>query len=225
VGHNHLVVTEGLAERMGGHLDIDIKLGCNTLEDTVNGFDAQGFVEVATVIGNTTEHIVAERDIRSVLQIEGDCFDDRSIDGHISVLLALTSVAGLLLEDGKAVLECEVVVNEVGEAEHTKVAHAKSKVDTYDEEHIVAVSTFIYKVLGDTLNIVHTLNRFGCVFRCQLTVSILYSRGDEPGGELTVVLAKKRHIDDGSLSGIIELENSHKYLSFLHFTTTQVVNY
>lgn len=225
MGHNHLVVTEGLAERMGGHLDIDIKLGRNTLENTVNGFDAQGFVEVATVIGNTTEHIVAERDIRSVLQIESDCLDDRSVDGHISVLLALTSIAGLLLEDGKAVLECEVVVNEVGEAEHTKVAHTKSKVDTYDEEHIVAVSTFIYKVLGDTLNIVHTLNGFGCVFRCQLTVSLLYSRGDEPGGELTVVLAKKRHIDDGSLSGIIELENSHKYLSFLHFTTTQVVNY
>ena len=49
MGHNHLVVAEGLAERMGGHLDIDIKLGCNTLEDTVNGFDAQGFIEVETL--------------------------------------------------------------------------------------------------------------------------------------------------------------------------------
>ena len=96
-----------------------------------------GLVLGATTVGLASEHIVTQADARCVLQIGDDCLTDCSVDGDVPVTLVLPSIAGLLLEDGEAGLEGQVLVDEVGEAELTEVAHSKSKVDTNDEEHIV----------------------------------------------------------------------------------------
>ena len=166
------------------------------------------------MVGFTTEHIVAEADIRSVLEVESDRLDDRIVDGDVAICLALTGITGLLLEHRETILECAVVVDEVGEAEHTQVAYAESKVDANDEEHIVSVSTILNKVVRDGENVVHTLDWFSGVFRCELTVSIFCSRSDETCGELARVRALE-HIHVNNIpSGVVGF-NSHNTYPFI----------
>ena len=211
---HHHPVAEGLAERMGGHLDVQVKVVSDTLEDTVNGLDAERLIDVAAVVGFTTEHIVAEADIRSVLEVESDRLDDRIVDGDVAICLALTGITGLLLEHRETILKGAVIVDEVGEAEHTQVAHAESKVDADDEEHIVSVSTILNKVVRDGENVVHTLDGFSGVFRCELTVSIFCSRSDETCGELARVRALE-HIHVNNIpSGVVGF-NSHNTYPFI----------
>lgn len=141
MAHQHLVVTESLAERVCRHLNVDIKVCRNPFEDSVNGFNTQRLIKVAASIGFTSEHIIAQAHIRSVLEKQGNSFDNSGIDSDVPVLLALSRVTGLLLKNREAVLEGEVGVDEIAEPKHPQVACAKSKVDTDDEEHIISVSS------------------------------------------------------------------------------------
>ena len=53
------------------------------------------------MVGFTTEHIVAEADIRSVLEVESDRLDDRVVDGDVSVGLTLTPSLFTAVRDAK----------------------------------------------------------------------------------------------------------------------------
>lgn len=91
------------------------------------------------VIGFAPEHIIAETHAGGILQEEEDGFDDGLVDGDVSVLLPLSGVTGLLLENGEAVLECEIVIDEIGKSKHPQVADSQSEVDANNEEHIVPI--------------------------------------------------------------------------------------
>ena len=69
-----------------------------------------------TVVGLTSEQVVAQAHIRSILQISDDRLTNCSVDGDIPVTLVLPSVASLLLEDREAGLEGHIVIDEMSEA-------------------------------------------------------------------------------------------------------------
>jgi len=145
--HQHLVVAERLAERMRRHLHIKTEVGSDALKDTVNRLDAEWFVNTTAVIGYATEHIVAQAHTIRVLQVERHSFPNSLVDSDVTVLLALAGVTCLLLEHREAILERKVVVDEIGEPKHTKVANTESKVDADNKEHIVAVSPFLNQIV------------------------------------------------------------------------------
>ena len=92
-----------------------------------------------TMVGLATEQVIAQAHIGRVLQIGDDCLSNSGVDGDVAVTLVLPGIAGLLLEDGEARLESQVIVDEVCEPELPEVTHSKSEVDTNDEEHIVTI--------------------------------------------------------------------------------------
>ena len=117
---------------------MEVKVFSDSLQNLVDRLWSDRFVMVAAVIGCAAEHIIAQRHVRSILQIEGDSLDHGVINGDVTIALTLTGVAGLSLEHGEAVLEHQVLIDEVREAKLTQVADSQSKVNAYDEEHIIA---------------------------------------------------------------------------------------
>ena len=92
-----------------------------------------------TMVGLATEQVIAQAHIGGVLQIGDDCLSNSGVDGDVAVPLVLPGIAGLLLEDGEAGLEGQVIVDEVSEAKLPEVTHSESKVDANDEQHIVTI--------------------------------------------------------------------------------------
>lgn len=216
MAHQHLMVAERLAQRMGGHLHGQVELVGDALQESVNRLHAQRLVDVAATVGLAAEHIVTQADVRRVLQIESHRFNDGVVDSDVAVLLALAGVARLLLEHGEAVAECAVVVNKIGEPKHPQVAGAESKVDADDEQHVVTIAPVGNKVLGDAEDIVQALDRLGSVLWSELAVRVLDSRGDESGNQFAGCAVSERvEVDDVVVEARgLHLDDRHMYRPF-----------
>ena len=132
---------------MSGHLIAKAEVIGNTLHDIVNGVAVEGLVRGRTVVALRPEHVIAQPHVGCILKVQGDSFDNGSIDGDIPVLLMLSGVLGFLLQNSKAVFEGELFVDDMGEPEQTQIADAKTEVDTNDEEHVVPVPFVLDEVL------------------------------------------------------------------------------
>ena len=108
----------------------------------------------------------------------------------------LPSVLCFLLQNGEAVTEGTVVIDEVGEPEGTQVAHSQAEVDSNDEQHIVSEPLFLNEELGDTDDIIHTLDGLSGVLLGELTVNLLSGGGDETSLELTAALLDGGDVDE-----------------------------
>ena len=108
----------------------------------------------------------------------------------------LPSVLGFLLQNGEAVTEGTVVIDEVGEPEGTQVAHSQAEVDSNDEQHIVSELLLLNEELGDTDDVVHILDGLSGVLLGELTVNLLSGGGDEASLELTAALLDGGDVDE-----------------------------
>lgn len=193
--HDHLVIGERLTQRVGSHPITKTEVFRHTLQHGIDGLLADGLVLVTSIIRGTAEHIVAQVDTRGILQIEGNCFHHGGVDGDVTVALMLPSVLGFLLQNGEAVTEGTVVIDEVGEPEGSQVTHSETKVDTNDEQHIVSKPLFLNEELGDTDDIIHTLDGLSGMLLGKLTVNLLSGGGDETSLELTAALLDGGDVD------------------------------
>lgn len=156
-------------------------------------------VEVASVIGLTAEHVVAEPNAWGILQIESNRFDNCRVDCDVAVPLMLTCILGLLLKNGEPVSEGTVIIDDVGESQCNEVAHTKSKVDAYDEEHVVSVAPLLDEELRDADDVLHILDGLCGMLTCELLGNLFSSGGDETGLELTAALLDGGDIDDAAI--------------------------
>ena len=138
------MVSKCLPESMSGHLDVEVKVFGDTLENSVHRVPMDRLVLGATMVGLTSEHIVTQiRRLGEALQVCDDSLFNCSVNGDMTILLVLPGVAGLLFEDWEAGLECHIVIDEMSESELPQVAHSQSKVDANDEEHIVTEAPIV----------------------------------------------------------------------------------
>ena len=143
----------------------------------------------------TPEHVVAQMNIRGVLQIEKNCVPYSFIDTDVAVFLNLPRISGLGLQNGEAGLECEVVVDQVGEPQQSQVTDSQPKVNTHNEEHVISPSSLVDQVLGDTVDILHALDRLSSVLRSQVIGDILNRWCDEAGLDLYALLLDLGDVD------------------------------
>ena len=211
VAEKHLVIAERLAQRMGRHLDIEIQILGDALEDSLDGVNADRLIDAAAVVGDTAEHIVAQAHAWGVLQIESDRFDDCGVDRDVAVLFTLARVARLLLEDREAVPEGAVLINNIGEAQHPQIACAESKVNAHDKEHVVSVPAIADKVLGDGEDVVHALDRLCRVIRCQFRCGVLLRRCDQASRQLAS-RAGSQCIDVDDVAGACGLRDNWRHI-------------
>lgn len=174
-------------------------------------------IGITAVIGLTAEHIITESNARSIFQIERNRFNDSSVDSDVSILLNLSGVLSLLLQNGKAVTESAIIVNQMAEPEGGKVTHTKTKVDTNDEEHIISEPLLSNKELGDADDVIHILHWLGGVLSSELLLNILCSGGDETSLELTAALLDRANVDDCAILFCkVQMDDlSHEGISFL----------
>ena len=97
--HDHLMVSEGLAQCVSRHAITEAKVFGDTLKHEVNGLLADRFVLVHTIIGLAAEHIVAEANAGRVLKVQGHSFYNCRVDGDIAVALTLAGVSRLLFQN------------------------------------------------------------------------------------------------------------------------------
>ena len=181
---------------MGCHAITKPKVTGNAFEHRVNGLLADGFILIHSVIGLAAEHIVTEANVWSVLKVQGDSFDNCSVDGDVAITLMLACVPGLLFQNVESVTEGAIIIDEVGEAQRAKVADAKSKVNTNDEQHIVSEALLSNEELGDTDDVIHTLDGLSSVLDSKVVVHLLSSGSDETSLELTAALLDSSDVDD-----------------------------
>ena len=215
--HDHLVVSEGLAQRVGSHPITEPTVTSDTLEDIIDSLLGHRLVLIGTTVGLGAEHIVGEANAFLVFKVQGDGFDDGVVDSDVAVLMNLARIAGLLLVHGEPVTERAVVIDKVGKAQGTEVTHAKSKVDAYDEEHIVSPPLMLDEVLGDADDVVHTLDGFGGVLVSQLGDNLLVGGSDETGTQLAAAGADGANVDEAIGLGDVRevyIDNSHEAHSF-----------
>ena len=203
VTHYHLVEGEGLPESVSRHLDVQVKIVCDSFQDPIDGFPIQRFVAVLSSVGFTSEHIVTEGNSRCMLQIQDHCIDDCCVDGDVSVLFLLPCVSGLLFEDWETILKGEVVIDQIGEPKHSEITDSKSKVNTNNEQHIVTVAFILDQVVGDPHDVIHRLDWFGSMLRSQHVFGSLFSRSDQSSAEFDSILLDRCEVYDLSISEIV----------------------
>lgn len=141
---NHHPIAEGLTKRVGRHAVGEAEVAGDAFEGYVDGLSGQRVVLVLSPIGFRPEHIVAQAYAGSMFEIKRYGFDDGVVNSDVAVLLPNTGVTGLLLEDGEAVFEGEVRIDDVGEPKRLQVRNAEPKVDTDDEQHVVPIPALLY---------------------------------------------------------------------------------
>ena len=195
--HDHLMVSEGLTQRVGRHAITKTKVFGDTLKHEVNGLLADRLVFVHSVIGLAAEHIVTEVNTGRVLKVQGHSFYNCCVDGDVAVALTLAGVPRLFLQNGKAVTEGAVIIDDMSEPKHTEVTDAKSKVDTNNEQHIISEPLLSNQELRDTDDVVHALDRLSGVLDSKVGMYLFSSGGDEASLELTAALLDGGDVDDG----------------------------
>lgn len=105
---------------MGRHAVTKSKVTSNAFEHRVNGLLADGFILIHSVIGLATEHIVTEANVWSVLKVQGDSFNNCSVDGDVAITLMLARVPSFLFQNGEPVTECAIIIDDVGEAQESE---------------------------------------------------------------------------------------------------------
>lgn len=179
VTHQHLMITEGLAQSMGRHPYAETQLGSDALKDSVERPVSHRSVGAGLAGRFRAEHIVAQMDTGRVLKVKRYGLDNGGVDSYIPILLASAGVAGLLLKDREAVAEDKLIGYKVGEPKNFKVADAKPEVYANNEEHIIPISTMGDEVLGYAGYIIQALNGLGGMLVESLVVVVLYGGGDE----------------------------------------------
>lgn len=181
---------------MGRHAVTKSKVTSNAFEHRVNGLFADWLILIHSVIGLAAEHIVTEANVRSVLKVQGDSFDNCGVNSDIAVALMLARVPGLLFQNGEPVTESAIIIDDVGEAQGAKVADTKSKVNANDEQHIVSETLLSNEELGDADDVIHTLDGLSSVLDSKVSVHLLGGRSDETSLELTAALLDGCDVDD-----------------------------
>ena len=152
-------------------------------------------VQIAASVGHTAEHIIAERDIFRMLQVQSDCLDDGGVDRDVAVLFPLSCVPRLLLKNGKALLKSKIVVDEVGEPQHPQVADPQTEVDANNKKHIVPIPLVRDQIPGDFQNIIHAFDGLRRVFRRKLADSAFGCGSNQAILQLAVVPCQLGYID------------------------------
>lgn len=176
--HHHLMIGEGLPERVGRHPVAKSEIFRKVLQQRIDRGTVEGFIHIASVVGLTLEHVIAQADTRGMFQVQGHSFHYSRVDGDVPVPFVGSGISRLLLQDGEPIPEGELLIDQIAEVEGEEITYAKSKVDPYDEEHVVPVPTIGYQVLGDPNNIVHALDRFSRMLTGKLCRDGLASRCD-----------------------------------------------
>lgn len=181
---------------MSCHAVTKSKVTSNAFEHRVNGLLADGLILIHSVIGLAAEHIVTEANVWSVFKVQGDSFNNCGIDSDVAIALMLACVPSLLFQNGKPVTEGAIIIDDVGEAQRAKVADAKSKVNTNDEQHIVSETLLSNEELGDADDVIHTLDGLSSVLDSKVGVHLLSGGSDETSFELTAALLDGGDVDD-----------------------------
>ena len=195
--HDHLMISEGLAQRVSRHAITKTKVFGDTLKHEVNGLLTDRFVFVHSIIGLAAEHIVTEVNAGRVLKVQGHSFYNCCVDGDVAVALTLTGVFRLLFQNRKAVTEGTIIIDDMSEPKHTEVTDTKSKVDTNNEQHIISESLLSNQELRDANDVVHALYGLGGVLDSKVGMYLFSGGGDEASLELTAALLDGGDVDDG----------------------------
>ena len=84
----------------------------------------------------------------------------------------------------------------MGEAQRAKVADAKSKIDTNNEQHIISEPLLSNQELRDADDVIHALDRFSGVLDSKVGMYLFSGGGDEASLELTAALLDGGNVDD-----------------------------
>ena len=143
--HHHLVITEGLSQRVGCNPCFDTQSLSDFLQHPIYGHPAHRLVLVTASVALAPEHVVVELP-GSVLQVQFHGVHHGFVNRDVAVLLNLAGLLGLLLQYRKGSLEGEALVDQVAEPQLNQITDAESEVDAYDEEHVVAVALLLNQV-------------------------------------------------------------------------------
>jgi len=143
--HHHLVITEGLSQRMGCDPCFDAQSLSNLLQHPIYGHPTHRLVLVTTSVAFAPEHVVVELP-GGVLQVQFHGVHHGFVNRDVAVLLNLAGLLGLLLQYREGSLEGEALVDQVAEPQLNQITDAESEVDAYDEEHVVAVALLLNQV-------------------------------------------------------------------------------
>ena len=194
--HHHLMIGEGLTQRVGCHAITKTKVFGDTLKHEVNGLLADRLILVHSVIGLAAEHIVTEVNTGCVLKVQGHGFHNCCVDGDVAVALTLAGVSRLLLQNGKAVTKSAIIIDDVSEPKNTEVTDTKSKVDTNNEQHIISEPLLSNQELRNADDIIHALDGLGGVLDSKVGMYLFSSGGDEASLELAAALLDGSDVND-----------------------------
>ena len=170
-------------DQLGCHVSFDA-YGCTDLfQNSLDGVAVHRLVVASAPVALTTKHIVTQLHTGGMLKVEHDRIDHRIVDGDVSVLLNLSGVLSLLLQNGEGGLEPELLIDQMGETKREQIADTKTKVDANDKEHIVSVSTLADEPVGDRVDVINALDRITGMLASNLVGSILDSRSDQTFSE------------------------------------------
>ena len=175
---------------MGRNLAAELKIPGDAVQDLVDVLDGDGRVFLPPVVGETAEHVVGQTDVWRVLEIERHRLDNRRVNGDVAVLPAFPGVPCFLFQNREAVLEGQVVVNEIGKAQTTEIGSPEAEVDADDEQHVVPPAFLGDQVFRDAHDVVHVLDRLGGVLGRQILFHMLRRRSDQAFGEPAVLLQR-----------------------------------
>lgn len=133
IADQHLVVSEGLAQSVGGYHDVKTERIGDLLQDPVDGHPAQRLVLILASVGLAGEHVVTEVDAGGVLQVQRHSIHHGVVDGDVAVLLDFAGVAGLLLQNREGGFESKFIIDQMTEPQGKQIADSKSEVDSDDE--------------------------------------------------------------------------------------------
>ena len=101
---------------MGRHMSLKIKVNSDTLQDPIYRLPINRLVLVTSSIALTSEEVVTEVYIRSILQVQCNRFHDGGINRDVPILFYLSGITGLLLDDREGISEGAVRINQIGES-------------------------------------------------------------------------------------------------------------
>ena len=183
VAHQHLVVGEGLAERMSSYLSLKTERTSDFLQYPIDGHSTHRLVQVPAVVGFAAEHEVAETDAGGVLQIQRHSIDHGVVDRDVTILPDFAGVRSLLLQDRECGSESKFIIDQVTEPETEQVADSKTEIDSYDEQHIISVPSASQEPGRHLLYVLNILNRFRSVLAGDEIRCVFDGGRDQTGGE------------------------------------------
>lgn len=151
--HHHLMISECLPKRVGGHVSVDMKFFSNAFQNLFNGVPVDWFIHPSLQVSVAAEHVVAQSTARILCKEEFYRVHDRHVNCNVSVLLHRSGLLRFLFQNGEGLLKGAIFIDEITEPQSSQIAYTKSKVDAYDEEHVVPVTVLVHQEVADPLDI------------------------------------------------------------------------